>query len=234
MAIDVSVARRLILGHRCFLVDMVSLSDLPGISDENNLPHNLIIGSFYLLLVLIVIGGVLPGDDGGETTQAGATPTPTPDNAEAQEQTAAETQADTEAPTETATPEPTDTPEPTPTEEEGLSDEESLQAIETVIESYDITVESVEREGDTIQLSYSSTQTTQRGIAEEMGYVSGAYAGAVAEGESADRMEVEVYTVTGELAGTFHVERKWAVQYNNDEISNTEFSQRILQTLEAT
>lgn len=102
---------------------MVSLTDLPGISDENNLPHNLIVGTFYLLLVLIVIGAALPADDTEQASDdAGAdAATDTPAPTEEMTTTVTEAEQTTEEPTETEAPEtdPPETKEPNPEEASG-------------------------------------------------------------------------------------------------------------------
>lgn len=46
-------------------------------------------------------------------------------------------------------------------------------------------------------------------------------------------MDVTVLAADGSTAGTFHAEREWAESYNTGEISDEEYSQRVLQTLEA-
>lgn len=116
-------------------------------------------------------------------------------------------------------------------ENEEISDEEIITLFESLVESEGMTVETAEMQGDIFTVEYTSYSQTERELASEIGYVAGAYAGMVGEGHTSDRMEATILAASGEPAGTFYVEYEWAEAYENGEISDEEFSQRVISTL---
>jgi hypothetical protein len=72
-------------------------------------------------------------------------------------------------------------------------------------------------------------------MAAEVGAISGGYASYVEQGDPpSEALEVEMLSVDGSrVAGYFTVETEWAEQYNAGEISDEQFSQNILNTIEA-
>lgn len=95
-------------------------------------------------------------------------------------------------------------------------------------------VDSVERQGDTIALEYTSTATTRSEIVDEMGAVSGADIGLVDGGESASQLDVTILRADEKPVGTYQVKREWTVAVNNDEMTREEASFKVLQPLETT
>lgn len=118
-------------------------------------------------------------------------------------------------------------------EDSESSDEDLIPLFEALVESEGVTVETAEVQGDTFNVEYTSYSQTEAEIANEIGFVAGAYAGMVGEGHTTDGMEATILTVAGDPAGTFYVDYEWAEAFANDEISSEEFSQRVLSTLEA-
>lgn len=102
-----------------------------------------------------------------------------------------------------------------------------------VVTDHGIDLRTAEMDGDRFVVEYYSSAQTETEFAEEMGYLVGAYAGVVDEGYGGERMDVTVLAADGSTAGTFHAEREWAESYNAGEMSDEEYSQRVLQTLES-
>lgn len=104
---------------------------------------------------------------------------------------------------------------------------------EMVVTDSGIDLRTAKMDDDRLVAEYYSNAQTETELAEEMGYLVGAYAGVVDEGYGGERMDVTVLAADGSTAGTFHAERGWAESYNTGEMSDEEYSQRVLQTLEA-
>jgi len=165
--------------------------------------------------------------DATEGTTPTSTPTPTPTATTTPTPTSTPTATPT--PTSTATPTPTPTPTPTATE---LDDGEYIALLESYTESEGVTLEA-SVSGDVVYADHTSSAQPEEQLAQEMGIVAGSYAGLVSQGWDVDRMEVELIGIDGTPVGAYYVESEWARQLNNDEISDEEFSQRVLETLES-
>ena len=100
------------------------------------------------------------------------------------------------------------------------------------MEDNGIIVESIEVEDETIQVTYTTVQTEESALAEEMGYVTGGWAFLVGEGMEYP-LEATILGATGEDIGWFEGELEWAEQYGEGEISDEELAERVLGTLEA-
>lgn len=198
----------------------MNLTDLPGFKSGSTI-RNVAVGIGYLFVIMMVIGAATgPPDDGGsQAAPDGGTTTEAPTTTEQQQEQTSEA-------TEQAT-----TQEETEAE---MSDSDRIALLETFLESEGIAVDSVEREGDTIQLAYVSEATNRDELIDEIGTISGSYIGLVESGETAPRMDVTILDAASEPTGTFHVEREWAVAVNNNEMSYNEMALEILQTLEET
>ena len=126
-----------------------------------------------------------------------------------------------------------DTPSVTPTMSgEGDTYYESL--IQGALQQESVSVSSVESQDDIVQLTYTTVQTTESGIAEEIGKVAGAYAFAIDDGWDKQQMQVTVQAADGSTIGSYQIERSWAQQYIDSEITAEEYALRVLQTLETT
>jgi hypothetical protein len=116
---------------------------------------------------------------------------------------------------------------------EELTDEQIQTVMEAYISTEGIEVEDATEQNGVVYFEYTTQETTQMGIASEMGTVAGAYAGAVDQGWDVNRMEVTVLGPAGDEIGTYRVQTEWANQYQSGQITRDEFSRRVLQTLEA-
>lgn len=195
-----------------------AFENIPGIEAGNALLSGASTAIYLFVAFMIVTSATTafyPGF-GGDETEMASSPTVTP--------------TATAAPTTTVSPTATEaqtTTEPTTTDAAA----QRLEIFRTNLESQGITVTDVQRSGKQIQLTYLSVESTQSGLAEEIGYVTGAYAAAVGNGEQAQRLEVVIVDAAETPIGSFFVERDWVIQYNNGEISSEELSRRVLETL---
>jgi hypothetical protein len=169
---------------------------------------------------VVVIGGLASIDAGGTDTVA--TPTATP--------TATATPIATPSPTATPTVTATSTPTATATP---LGDEQLRVLFRTVVSDYVYSVDSMTRTGDILILEYTSTASSEDEVAREIGGVAGAYAEAVNQSWSIERLEAGIYARDGDAAGDFYIKRDWAVAYNEGEITLEEYSRRVAETLQA-
>ena len=108
----------------------------------------------------------------------------------------------------------------------------SIEEFEAFLIASGIDVQSVDHSGDTVELEYISHETTEAGIAEEIGYVSGAYAAVVDGGDDSTGMDVTIQDATGEDAAYSTVDADRAQQFVNGEITAEEFAEEVLLSLE--
>ena len=132
-----------------------------------------------------------------------------------------------------ATEVPINTPAATPTVS-GQSDAYYEALIRTALQQEAVSVSSVQSEGSTVQLTYTTFQTTEEGIAEEIGIIAGAYAYAVGDGWDKAQMQVTVQGADGSTIGSYNIQRSRAQQYIDGEITAEEYALEVLQTLETT
>lgn len=118
--------------------------------------------------------------------------------------------------------------------DDGLTEAEAEQVFQTTLISEGIDPDRAEHTESPVgfTVEYASTVQTQQQLVEEIGYVSGAYAAIVGEGQGEGGMIVYVYNPQGELAFTYFVNDEWAQAYYDDEMSGEEYGERILGTLE--
>lgn len=123
-------------------------------------------------------------------------------------------------------------------EETDEPSQESLQAagpvvLESTLEDSGIMVETVEEQGNTLYVEYTTFETTEQGIAREIGAVAGAYAGISGEGYQSNQMDVSVRGADGSEIGTYQADSDDAGAYYNGEMSDEQYLQTVLETLVA-
>jgi hypothetical protein len=220
--------------HECGV--RLDQSEDTGGGDGNTLSQAVKIGALIfvgipiLMIVLAVIGTFALGL--GENVETDTSPSDTitePDTGPA----SGDTEPDTTSPSED---EDSTQGESTgeQTEQEELQNEDYEGIVEGFLSGKGITVESISSRGDTVLLSYRTAETTQSGLASEMGTVAGAYSGAIEQGWEKDAMEVTVLDLTGSEIGSYNVETEWIRQWQRDEITRDEMSKKVLQSLEVT
>jgi hypothetical protein len=107
-----------------------------------------------------------------------------------------------------------------------------LDRLELLVTQSNHTVNSIGMEGDTVTLEYVTNATNETAALQEMGLISGGYAGLMTGGWNTEGMNVTAVSSAGEPVRTFHIESSWAQQYNNEEISATEYIQLVRETSE--
>ncbi|ATW87588.1 hypothetical protein halTADL_0790 [Halohasta litchfieldiae] len=130
---------------------------------------------------------------------------------------------------------PTDQLPLTQQTDDELSEEQILVLFETVIEDQGIELQTVEidEEENILSVEYYSTGTTEQQVVEDMGTITGVYAGAIDQGVTTDRMEVTALDpVDDSETASWYAETEWAESYNAGEMTADEFSMRVLLTLE--
>lgn len=107
-----------------------------------------------------------------------------------------------------------------------------LDRLELLVTQSNHTVNSIGMEGDTVTLEYVTNATNESAALQEMGLISGGYAGLMTGGWNTESLNVTAVSSAGEPVRTFHIESSWAQQYNNEEISATEYIQLVRDTSE--
>lgn len=114
--------------------------------------------------------------------------------------------------------------------ESELDEEQLLTIYEMQLEEHGVAVQSIDVVDGVIYIEYHSTETTEEAIAREIGYVSGGYTVLVEEGMEYP-LEATITAPTGEAIGTFSAEPEWAHEYNNEEITEEEYMERVFETI---
>jgi len=79
----------------------------------------------------------------------------------------------------------------------------------------------------TVFLEYVSTETTEEGIAGEIGTVAGIYRNGVIGGWDVDSLEVTVLDSDEFPVGSYYIESQWIDELDSGEITQEEFLQRL-------
>ncbi|MWG34799.1 hypothetical protein [Halomarina oriensis] len=113
-----------------------------------------------------------------------------------------------------------------------LEDEDYLAFYESYLIGEGVDVTDTRMQESVVGVAYRTAQTTQDGLAAEMGVVGGAYAGLVGEGWETEGLFAQILDANSQRIGDFTVSAQSAQQFINGEISQDEYSLRILQSLE--
>jgi len=155
-----------------------------------------------------------------------ATPTPTP----------AATSVPTAVPT--AIPTPTPAEETTISTDIYISDEMAMHLIKSVLmdnglRGINAQVADGRNKGGVkvLIMSYESTVSTADDLAEETGFILGAYLGAINEGWDVDELSVVVGDREGTAVGMWYCSEEWTDDYLNGKISETELLLKVFSTM---
>jgi len=118
---------------------------------------------------------------------------------------------------------------------EPLTPEFFETTLPTVFDGEVVSYEESDGVGELVVVSHAQGDTGA--LAAEMGQVAGGYAGYAAHPENPpedppDRLEVIVADQTGQEVGEYRVETEWAEQYQAGELTNEEYSELVLGTVE--
>lgn len=118
--------------------------------------------------------------------------------------------------------------------ERRLSSAEVMQGLSTIIGAQDgVTVRSAYMDGSIGVLEYTSSASSTEQLAYEMSIVAGAYAEAMKHNDEMAGVVVYLYASDGSLAGSYEIQRGWAVAYNSGTMTTTEYVDAVLGTLRA-
>lgn len=111
--------------------------------------------------------------------------------------------------------------------------DETISGIEGEIQSAGVHVESVDVAADGIDLEYMTAFPGRQINHQEMGRVLNALIDRAEDGRwDPTRLDATVIRVPGDVMGTWHAERAWFEELLAYEISEEEFSARVLETIE--
>lgn len=118
--------------------------------------------------------------------------------------------------------------------EEALTDEEIVSLFESTLENEGITAETVNRNGDVLEVVYNATGMTSEAVRTEIEIVADVYVRAVNAGLTTNRLEAVVLDPEGgSILDSFVIETEWAEAYSNEGIEWNEYIERIVETFES-
>jgi hypothetical protein len=123
---------------------------------------------------------------------------------------------------------------PGPPEPRGMSWEgadDPVSQLEARLTSHGVYVDEVERD-EGFRLSYESVDA-QGGVPQrEIGRVVNVFRDVFGDDWGGERIEATVYDLDGEAVGSWHVEREWLRALAEGELSEVEFSRKVVDAIE--
>ncbi|MEF8812814.1 MAG: hypothetical protein V5A55_03235 [Halovenus sp.] len=106
--------------------------------------------------------------------------------------------------------------------------------IEARLTSHGVYVDEVEYVDDTYRLTYESISTASEGIVphREVGRVINVFRDLHDEEWNGANIEAVVTDLEGRELGEWHVEQEWLASLNDDTLSEVEFSEKVIETIE--
>ncbi len=109
---------------------------------------------------------------------------------------------------------------------------DDITGLEGELRSNGINVESIDR-GSTVELTYMTAFPGEQVTHREMGRVLNTFIDlAEADDWEPTRVEATVVRAPGDVQGTWHAEPEWFEQLLSYQISETEFSTKVLETID--
>lgn len=105
-----------------------------------------------------------------------------------------------------------------------------VDQLEARLMSHGVYVTDVERGSDAVELAYESIAASDGIPHGEIGRVINVFRDL--SGGSPTRIDATVSDLDGEVQGTWHVEAEWLDELREEAVSETEFSGRVLETIE--
>lgn len=121
-----------------------------------------------------------------------------------------------------------------PPEPEGMSWEgadDPVSQLEARLTSHGVYVDEVERDGG-FHLRYESVDAGDGVPQREIGRVVNVFRDVFGEDWDGERIEATVYDLDGERVGSWHVERAWLRDLAAGELSEVEFSRKVVDAIE--
>lgn len=111
------------------------------------------------------------------------------------------------------------------------TDEEYRGEFERMLTGEGLAVGSLVVDERRVSLSYQTSQTTSRGLLDEIATVAAAYAVAVDNGWAVDRVDAAITDATGQSAGRFYILSEWAREFAAGDMSADDYRTLVLVTI---
>lgn len=113
-------------------------------------------------------------------------------------------------------------------------DDDFAFRIESRLTSHGVYVEDVEQSGEGYSLTYESIAVADEGAVphREVGRVINVFRDLHADDWAGARIEGDVLDLDGNHRGSWHVEADWLDDLHNGDLTEIEFSQRVVDTIE--
>lgn len=204
--------------------------------------HNAVLATMYIAVFVVIVGLVIanvflpllssPSSSQPAETGADSVETSTPANsADRGQSTPAQTQSSSQGSSLNPTAEGlTQTGSgATPTNREF---EEIFK--QRIMRNTNITIVSIDTNGDVIYVEWVPHDMTTRAAIEDMGYIVGGYDGLISKGWDVKRLQGTVLNTNNQPQGTFQVKTQWVKQRQRGEISHKEVINRTINTMNTT
>lgn len=113
-----------------------------------------------------------------------------------------------------------------------------LGGFESYLVDVGLTVESLEErveDGERLlTLEYVAEETFDQGLMHHLGIVAGGYATLVESGHDAEKLEAHLLDSSMQEFGEYEIRRRWAVEFNEGELTAREYAHEIAVTVETT
>lgn len=117
-----------------------------------------------------------------------------------------------------------------------VDDEEFEFQIEARLTSHGVYVDEVDHEEATYSITYESISTANEGAVphREVGRVINVFRDLHEDDWEGERIEAVVTDLDGVEQGTWHVKQEWIDKLHNGDLTEVEFSQKVVDTIEHT
>jgi hypothetical protein len=112
------------------------------------------------------------------------------------------------------------------------TNEEIMETFELQLEIYNLNLVDHSIDGDNLRIHYETTATQEYEIINDMMNVEEVYYSAILQGIPTEQLIAEVSEPGEDPVGRYRIENEWSIAYSNDEISERELENKILDTLE--
>ena len=112
------------------------------------------------------------------------------------------------------------------------TNEEIMETFELQLELFNLNLVDHSINGDDLHIHYETTATQEYEIIDDMMNVEEVYYSAILQGIPTEQLIAEVSEPGEEPVGRYRIENEWSIAYSNDEISERELENNILDTLE--
>lgn len=112
------------------------------------------------------------------------------------------------------------------------TNEEIIETFELQLEIYNLNLVDHSIDGDNLRIHYETTATQEYEIINDMMNVEEVYYSAILQGIPTEQLIAEISEPGEDPVGKYRIKNEWSIAYSNDEISERELENKILDTLE--